>query len=71
VRSSVAPKYASTSVMAVLAESASLRLAPARKKKSIRWTGDTVDNENMGKKSSKSALLPTLNVPTHQFRVQV
>lgn len=38
------------------ADSASLRLAPARKKKIIRWTGDTVDNENMGKKSSKSAL---------------
>lgn len=32
-----------------------LSLAPKRKKKSIKWSQDTVDNENMGKKKSKSA----------------
>jgi hypothetical protein len=30
-----------------------LRLAP-RKKKKVSWQGDTVDNENLNKKSSKS-----------------
>ena len=34
-----------------------LTLAPKRQKKAIRWTEDTVDNENMGKKKSKSAHL--------------
>jgi Protein phosphatase inhibitor len=29
--------------------------APKRRKKSIKWTEDTVDNEDMNKKRSKSA----------------
>ena len=31
---------------------------PSRRRPGVRWTDDTVDNEHMGKKKSKSALLP-------------
>lgn len=32
-----------------------LTLAPKRRKKTIKWSTDTVDNEGMGKKKSKSS----------------
>ena len=38
------------------AASLNLTLAPKRRKKTLKWTDDTVDNEGMGKKKSKSAL---------------
>lgn len=31
-----------------------LTLAPKRRKKLLKWSKDTVDNESMGKKKSKS-----------------
>jgi hypothetical protein len=42
-----------------------LRLAP-RKKKKVSWQGDTVDNENLNKKSSKSKspILTNSNLPS-------
>lgn len=40
-----------------VSESITLRLVPRRKKKSVRWTEETVDNEFLGKKSSKKCCI--------------
>eukprot|EP01025_Chloroclados_australasicus_P047999 TRINITY_DN5426_c1_g1_i1.p1 TRINITY_DN5426_c1_g1~~TRINITY_DN5426_c1_g1_i1.p1 ORF type:complete len:123 (+),score=13.09 TRINITY_DN5426_c1_g1_i1:355-723(+) len=38
-------------------EVAHLTLAPRRKKKSLKWSEDTVDNEHMNKKKSKKCCI--------------
>lgn len=43
--------------MRLRAATVSLTLAPKRRKKTLKWTEDTIDNENMGKQKSKSAFL--------------
>lgn len=34
-----------------------LTLAPKRRKKSLKWSQDTVDNENLGKRKSKKCCI--------------
>mmetsp|Transcript_10768 Transcript_10768/g.30546 ORF Transcript_10768/g.30546 Transcript_10768/m.30546 type:complete len:109 (+) Transcript_10768:359-685(+) len=34
-----------------------LRLVPRRKKKGVRWTSETVDNEGLGRKNSKKCCI--------------
>ena len=52
-----------------LAGALHLTLAPKRrKKKALKWSDDTVDNEGMGKKSSKSiALVNCMPYPTDTY----
>mmetsp|Transcript_35461 Transcript_35461/g.78679 ORF Transcript_35461/g.78679 Transcript_35461/m.78679 type:complete len:118 (+) Transcript_35461:134-487(+) len=49
---------ASTSTRAgTVAETLTLRLVPRRKKKSVKWSEEVVDNEFLGKKSSKKCCI--------------
>jgi len=46
----------------LIAESVRLTLLPKKKpKKKLKWSEDTIDNENMGKKKSKSKSLTSQN----------
>mmetsp|Transcript_19295 Transcript_19295/g.28737 ORF Transcript_19295/g.28737 Transcript_19295/m.28737 type:complete len:123 (-) Transcript_19295:177-545(-) len=42
-------------------------LKPAKPKKSVRWTSDVIDNEHLGRKSSKSFLSLSLLSPLYFF----
>uniref|UniRef100_A0A061SA72 Protein phosphatase 1 regulatory subunit 11 n=1 Tax=Tetraselmis sp. GSL018 TaxID=582737 RepID=A0A061SA72_9CHLO len=44
-------------VVSSVSDRVSLRLTPRRKKKGVRWVEETVDNEGMGKKSSKKCCI--------------
>ncbi|CAL5224449.1 g7138 [Coccomyxa viridis] len=40
-----------------ITEIITLRLAPRRKKKAVKWAGDVVDNEHLNKRSSKKCCI--------------
>lgn len=49
-------------------QSTTVHLRPRTKKKGVKWDEDVVDNEDMGKRSSKSTAVGEVSSECNQFR---